>query len=101
MASNPKYKTFKEYYQNEDYKRKHLEKITEKIPCECGQDIMRVYMSRHMKTKKHLNLVKEKRKEQTDKIRAIFEKFKDHPKYNEILEEYNKENEYKLLNMVD
>ena len=46
--------TFKQRYDNdEEYKKKHLEYINERIPCECGKQITRVYMAKHLSLPKH------------------------------------------------
>lgn len=47
-------KSFREYYANADFKRRHLDKMKEKIECECGKFITRSNMSAHKKTKVHL-----------------------------------------------
>ena len=47
-------KTFKERYNNDpEYKRRHLEYINEKLPCECGRMISRVYIAKHVTLEKH------------------------------------------------
>jgi hypothetical protein len=43
-------KTFKEYYQDEDFKKKHLAYILTKCECSCGKQITRSNMSTHKKT---------------------------------------------------
>jgi len=50
-----KLKDKKNYEKN---KEKILNRLKETITCECGSVITRVYKSKHVKTKKHLNLVK-------------------------------------------
>lgn len=48
-----KYKSFKEYYQDEEFKQKHLQRISEKIKCPmCDCMIQRYAMCKHQKTKK-------------------------------------------------
>jgi hypothetical protein len=50
-----KYMSFKERYQNEEYKKKHLEKIKELVRCEmCNCEIMRCGRSRHERSQKHI-----------------------------------------------
>ena len=43
------------YYKNKD---KILEKCKEKITCDCGCIITKLYLKNHRKSKKHINLVK-------------------------------------------
>ena len=56
----------KEYYKNNikvllEYKKKYYEnnteKILEKVKCECGCVVCRTHLNRHLKTKKHINLM--------------------------------------------
>jgi hypothetical protein len=49
----------KEYYnqKKKNYKEKHKEYLNEKIECECGEYVVRGNLSRHKKTKKHLNKI--------------------------------------------
>jgi len=44
-----------EYYN--DNKQTLLEKMKEKITCECGAEISKIYIYKHRKTKKHINLL--------------------------------------------
>lgn len=53
-------KTFKEYYADPEYKKKHLAHMLEKVTCECGQVSSRNNMPKHKKTSKHLRAMKEK-----------------------------------------
>ena len=47
-------KSFKEYYQNEEFKARHLKKIKEKVMCKaCGCLVRRCNMSHHRQTAKH------------------------------------------------
>ncbi len=48
-------KTFKEYYQNPEFKEKHKKYMAEKITCKCGKtDIARYNMTKHKKIKQHI-----------------------------------------------
>jgi hypothetical protein len=50
-----KYKTFKDYYHNnEEFRKKHLDKMSEKITCCCGFETARCNLSRHMRSRTHL-----------------------------------------------
>jgi hypothetical protein len=55
-------KTFKEYYQDEDFKKKHLAYILTKCECSCGKQITRSNMSAHKKTAAHQKKIAEKEK---------------------------------------
>jgi len=49
---------FKKYYNNPEFRKKHLEYCSEKIKCECGAMICRNSFTHHRKTKKHQELLK-------------------------------------------
>ena len=70
-----KYKRFKDYYINEDFRRKHLEYLTTPLKCECGAIVQRGYLNTHRKKRKHLNAIAHKN---------IFD-LKDKIDYNKIL----------------
>jgi hypothetical protein len=44
-----KYKRFKDYYRNEDFRRKHLEYLSTPLKCECGAIVQRGYLNVHRK----------------------------------------------------
>jgi hypothetical protein len=46
-------KTFKSYYADDEFRLKHLLRLKEKIPCECGKSISRSNMLKHQNTKVH------------------------------------------------
>ena len=55
-------KTHNKYYQNnkeilKEYRKRHYENNKEKIICECGCEITKVSLSRHLKSKKHIDLM--------------------------------------------
>ena len=56
----------KELLNRKTYREKHKEKIEqksgEKVLCECGAKVRRDYMRKHLNTKTHLELLKEKEK---------------------------------------
>ncbi|MEM3063356.1 MAG: hypothetical protein QW303_07425 [Nitrososphaerota archaeon] len=70
-----KYKKFKDYYMNEEFRRKHLEYLTTPLKCECGAIVQRGYLNTHRKKRKHLNAIAHKN---------IFD-LKDKIDYNKIL----------------
>ncbi len=50
-------KTFKEYYADPEYKRRHLARMQEKLECPtCNVSISRSNMSKHKKTKHHIRV---------------------------------------------
>lgn len=62
--SEKKYKTFTDYYnEDEEFRKKHLEKMNEKIVCECGFITARANLYRHRKSHKHV--------EKMDKLNKI------------------------------
>lgn len=46
-------KTYKDYYQNEDFRGKRLEYMAERVKCECGTVCSRVNLERHKRTVVH------------------------------------------------
>jgi hypothetical protein len=51
-----KYKTFVDYYKTDpEFRRKHLERLSEKIECECGFTTARSNLSRHRKSHVHIS----------------------------------------------
>jgi hypothetical protein len=72
-----KYKTFKEYYADPEYKKSHLEYVKHKIKCDCGKLVARSNMSKHKKTKKCSKICKDIN---DNKVKNI-----DYVLYNRIL----------------
>jgi len=54
--SNDYYKNNKDYYQA--YYLNNVDRLKERIICECGCDVMKSKITRHKKSKKHINLMK-------------------------------------------
>jgi len=49
------YNTFKEYYDNDlDFRERHKNYMLQPVKCICGCTVLRNHMSRHKKTKKHI-----------------------------------------------
>jgi hypothetical protein len=76
------YKTFKEYYQDENFKKKHKEYVSEKVLCECGRYTARSNMIKHQKTRVHqkelLKKQEEKKKqEETENYKQVLEEAKE------------------------
>ena len=55
-------KTFKDYYQDPVFRKKHRMYMKAKVICECGSMSSRNNMPRHKRTNKHLRLMSEKQK---------------------------------------
>lgn len=53
-------KTFKDYYADEEFKKKHQKYMLETIECECGCKVMRSNISKHKKTPKHTKMMDKK-----------------------------------------
>jgi TolA-binding protein len=76
-----KYKTFKEYYHgDEEFKKKHISYMLEKVQCPCGAWVSRNNKSRHLHTNLH-----HKRITNTQEITMIKEEIKKlNKKINEL-----------------
>jgi hypothetical protein len=54
--AKPKFKSFKERYDtDEEYRKKHLAYIKEKVPCECGMMVARNNTTKHRESNRHTN----------------------------------------------
>ena len=58
-----KTKTFKEYYQDPEFREKHRNYMATKVACDCGAVTARNNMHRHKQTNKHKRLMGQKDKE--------------------------------------
>lgn len=58
-----KSKTFKERYQDPEFKKQHLKRMLTKVTCSCGKVISRCYMSTHKKKKVHQKALLQKEQE--------------------------------------
>ena len=85
------YKTFKEYYQDEDFKKKHKQYVSEKVLCECGRYTARSNLIKHQKTTVHQ---KELTKRKEEKIKEA-----ETENYKQVLEEA-KEAYFSILNKL-
>lgn len=55
-----KYKTFKEYYADPEFRERHKAKMYEKKACKaCGEQVTRHHMTRHQKSTKCINRSKQ------------------------------------------
>lgn len=53
-----KYKTFTDYYRTDpEFKKKHLQRLNEKIECDCGFVTSRGNLSRHKHSHLHVNKI--------------------------------------------
>jgi hypothetical protein len=67
-----KYKTFSDYYKEDsDFKEKHLNKMKEKILCECGFETARANLYRHRKSHIHIEKM-----ERINRIKELEEELK-------------------------
>jgi hypothetical protein len=78
MENKPK--SFKEYYQNPEFKKKHLEYIMSKVQCtDCGAMCSRCNLTKHKKSVKHLkHLAEQEKKEKetkTGELNQVHEAF--------------------------
>ncbi len=54
-----KYKTYKDYYNEDpDFRKKQLDRLAEKVECDCGFVCSRSNLSRHKKGHLHINKMK-------------------------------------------
>ena len=61
--SEKKYKTFVDYYKEDDeFRKKHLDYMKEQVECECGMKIGRGNMTRHKKGHLHLDKIEKVRR---------------------------------------
>ena len=58
-----KYMTFKERYEDEEFREKHLKNMNKKVKCECGCKSTKGNLARHKKTMIHKNKMKERNDE--------------------------------------
>jgi hypothetical protein len=54
-----KSKTFKEYYQDPQFKKRHLDYVNHKVACSCGKMISRSNLSSHKKKQLHLKRMRD------------------------------------------
>lgn len=63
-----KYKTFTDYYREDpEFRKKHLERLKERIVCECGFETSRNNLPRHRKS--HLHIEKMEKIERVRELR--------------------------------
>ena len=80
-------KTFKDYYDDPKYRKKHLDYMKQKIQCECDVITRRCNMSKHRKTAAHIKWVEENNKykvkylPRVKKLKEKVEKINDELKY--------------------
>lgn len=69
--------TFKKYYEDPEFKKKHLEKMSEKIKCDCGFMTARCNLSRHKKSHIHIKKMEKAGKlKNMEKIKQLKEELK-------------------------
>ena len=75
IPKDKKYKSFKEYYTNPEFKKKHLEYINARVKCECGASIVRCGLARHKRTITHKRGMEATNPELTEELeKKIMEK---------------------------
>lgn len=57
-----KKKTFKDYYENEEFRKKQQEYLQKKVDCTCGKKIRRGNLARHQQTNMHFSKLKQNEK---------------------------------------
>lgn len=66
--------TFTKYYQNPEWKENHLNKMKEKVICECGIVTSRINSYSHKKTKRHMDLMEQiKQKRELARLKSVLE----------------------------
>lgn len=61
-------KTFKDYYQDEEYRKKHLEYIRTPVQCACGSSVPRCQMTVHKRSDRHKKIIIEKKIEEANEL---------------------------------
>jgi|SRR5690606_1412207 len=51
--------SFQKYYADEDYKKRHLEYMQEKVVCTCNKKLSRGNLNRHLQSTLHANRMKQ------------------------------------------
>jgi hypothetical protein len=52
------HKTFMERYKEDpEFRKKHIDKMTESVRCECGKYVAKGYLSKHKRNKTHLKYI--------------------------------------------
>lgn len=73
-------KKFKDYYQDPEFRERHLNYIKEEVECECGMQVARCRLTKHKKTKNHTIIMLKKDniklKKENKKLKRKIENFK-------------------------
>lgn len=102
--NNKKAKTFKDYYADPEYRRKHLAYISERVKCnDCGIETARCNMSKHKKTVKHIKISEARREisyyiDLKKRFKKIVGNNIDKDKIDEVFDSMDKD---QLANMLD
>lgn len=81
-----KTKTFKEYYTDPEFRKKHLEYVSARIECECGFETSRNNLSKHRQSHLHTNRLKSK----TEEAKSVNELIKAKQDLDNIVKLINK-----------
>lgn len=73
MSKSPKNKpkTFKDYYADPEFRRKHLDKMKQRVKCECGYETSRTNISRHKRSRNHANRMKAKKLDSVEELKRL------------------------------
>lgn len=67
-------KTFKERYQDPEYKEKHKQYVNQKIECDCGKSVTRAGLALHKRSRIHQKRLDEKKNnDETELLKRILE----------------------------
>ncbi len=76
MSKERKPKTFKEYYSNEEFRRHHLENLTQKVTCDvCNKSVSKCNLYAHKRSKIHMSnmRIKELEDNSLDEMKTLLE----------------------------
>ncbi len=70
-TASPK-KTFKQYYDEDpEFRKRHLQRMLEKVPCECGFVTRRNNLSKHRKSRNHEKRMETKKLERNVELENL------------------------------
>lgn len=107
MEFQEKYiKTVKDYYQDPEWRAKHLAKQREKVECECGRKVRRGGLAKHKRTDAHRQaLVMKNERPKQETVKQDAPQVKDVPYDKEAIRAMVKSQKLvmlgKILNILD
>lgn len=69
-------KSFRDYYQDPEFKERHKQNIMQKVRCECGTITSKCILSHHRKTKKHRDWEESQNNDKEEIIRQLKKEIK-------------------------